>query len=127
MKIWIIVIFLFMSAAAPALAGSPYDDGRSDKGIFGRIVETEMRGILNAVGTITELVYTPMTEPAKHRYLWPATVVPRTVSNILMRFASAITDIAFMPWVLPFTDDISPLTEAMGMSDYPWKPLEEDF
>ena len=127
MKKWILSISFLILAVTPVFAGSVYEDGRSDKGIFGRIVEVEKRGILNFVGTAAELIYTPMAEPAKHRYVWPITMIPRTLSNILMRFTSAVADIACLPWILPFTDDISPLTEAMGMAEYPWKPLEEDF
>jgi hypothetical protein len=35
--------------------------------------------------------------------------------------------VAFMPFVVPSTDDITPFTEQMGLPDYAWQTIEEEF
>ncbi|HTL46782.1 MAG TPA: hypothetical protein VL688_01830 [Verrucomicrobiae bacterium] len=113
---WILVLSFIFSVPAQA-----YDSGRTDRGVFSRILAVEGRGALNIVGMPMELVRTPILESKNHHRMWPVTFWPRLITNIITRAASGIYDIVAAPFVLPFTDDITPFTDPMGLSDYPWQ------
>lgn len=114
----IILTVLFLLAAGSSLYAST--DGRTDKGTLGRVGVVMGRGLINLVGLPTEFFFTPAEEIKNHPKAWPLTFIPKTVTNIIFRAASAGSDIVFFPWIVPFTDDISPMTEPMGLPDYPW-------
>jgi hypothetical protein len=129
MKRWLTVSvlsgFLLVACAQPCRAA--YEDGRTDHGVLMRLLIVEGRGLANAVALPLEIPRTVVQEHRYHRWLWPATFIPRMLTNIFMRATSAVNDVAFFPWILPFTDDISPLTEGVGLPEYPWNFDEEDF
>jgi hypothetical protein len=54
-------------------------------------------------------------------------MLPRTVTNIFIRSVSAVYDLVLTPFVQPFTDDTSPLTDAMGLPVYPWQISESRY
>ncbi|PIW61648.1 MAG: hypothetical protein COW13_03125 [Candidatus Omnitrophica bacterium CG12_big_fil_rev_8_21_14_0_65_50_5] len=97
------------------------DSWRSERGYFGRLLTVEARGLLGAVAAPLELVRTPVAERINHKWLWPVTFLPRFVNNIVTRVVSSIYDIAAYPFILPFSNDITPLTDPMGLPDYAWQ------
>src|SRR5262245_41869055 len=103
------VLILMLSISAPLYA---LEDGRTDKGVMGRELTVLGRGLLNIVGTPLEIIRTPIAETKMHKWAWPVTFIPRAVTNILIRATSAVNDIVVYPWVVPSTDDLSPLTES---------------
>ena len=118
MKKTVLMALAFLSFSFAAFA---YDTGHSSEGVFKRIGLMEKRGFLNVLGLPAELWRTPVDEAKIHPKLWPVTVFPRTVTNIVVRAVSAAYDIGLSPVVQPFSDDTSPLTETMGLPDYPWQ------
>ncbi|MBU3758334.1 MAG: hypothetical protein FGM27_00165 [Candidatus Omnitrophica bacterium] len=118
------VSLFFLCVLLPIFPAFAYDTGRSEAGVFDRMAQAEARGFLNVLGMPAELVRTPAEESAIHPRLWPVTAVPRTVTNIFTRAISAVYDIVLTPFVQPFSADLSPLTDAMGLSDYPWQISE---
>ncbi len=112
----IIVSFLILS---PVYASG--EDGYSTRGPLVRAAGVEGRGILNLAGLLFEIPRTWAEETKLHSRLWPVTYVPRLLTNILIRGTSAIYDVFLKPWPALFTEDLSPLTEPMGLPEYPWK------
>lgn len=110
--------------AAPAFA---YDTGRSDDSFLKRWATVEARGVMNLISAPLEVVRTPVVESRTHKWIWPVSSVPRLFGNIFSRVVSSVYDIAFSPFVQPFTNDITPLTEPMGLPDYAWIFDEGDF
>lgn len=115
---------LFLLLASPAWA---YDTGRTEDGVLKRIAHVEGRGFLNLLGMPAELVRTPVEEARVHSRLWPVTFLPRAVTNIFIRSVSGVYDILLAPFVQPFTDDTSPLTDSMGLTEYPWQISESRY
>ncbi len=115
-KLILAILFLFL--ASSSLYASL--DGRTDKGPMARVGMVMGRGLLNVVGLPTEFVFTPANELSIHPKAWPLTVIPKTVTAVIFRVTSAFNDIFFFPWTAPFTDDLSPWTEPMGLPEYPW-------
>ena len=99
----------------------------SDAGTFKKIMIVEGRGLLNAISIPWELVASMRFEMRQHPRAWPVTYLPRLLLNFAGRFNSALLDMAFMPFVVPSTDDITPFTEQMGLPDYAWQTIEEEF
>lgn len=79
------------------------------------------RGIVNVVTSPLELIRTYRYERNIHKYVWPATAFPRSVTNGMVRGMSGLTDIAFMPFVVPWTEDASPIAEPMGLPEFVWQ------
>ncbi len=79
------------------------------------------RGLLNIAGLPAELVTTGIRESRMHRYIWPFTYTPRFFYNGMVRITSAVNDIGFFPWIVAYTDDLSPFTEISGLPEYPWQ------
>jgi hypothetical protein len=115
-KVMLTALFL-LAVVSPLYAST---DGRTDKGPMGRVGVVMGRGLLNLAGLPMEFFFTPAEEIKNHPKAWPLTFIPKTVTHIIFRAASAGGDIVFFPWIVPFTDDLSPLTEPMGLSEYPW-------
>lgn len=122
---FLIVLFILLPAAPHSLQA--YDTRRTDKGVFARILQAEKRGWLNWIGVPAEIVRTPVAQSKSHRWTWPVTMVPSLVTNVFIRLTSGLYDVVASPLVLPFTNDMTPLTEAMGLPDYPWQIKTEGF
>ena len=120
-KILFMMAILLLFCHPPRASSQESADGRTTRGPLARVAYVEWRGWANALGAFFEVPRTAILETDIHRKAWPVTMLPRMVVNILCRLGSGITDIAVHPFVVPFTDDISPLTESFGLSEYPWK------
>ena len=79
------------------------------------------RGVVNTVTLPLEFKRTAVHEKEIPPKAWGFTVAPRMLTNFFLRFSSAVNDIFLFPWHTPFTDDLSPWTEAFGLPDYPWQ------
>lgn len=123
MKKILTITILVTMLAAPAYA---YDTGRSDDSFLKRWLSVEARGFVNIVSTPFELIRTPVVESRTHKWIWPVSFVPRLISNIFVRAVSGVYDIAFSPFVQPFTNDTTPMTEPLGLPDYAWQFEEGD-
>ncbi len=119
MKRTIFIIALFFILAAPLEASSI--DGRTEHGPAARPFLVFSRGMVNVLGMPFAILNTSAREIKIHRWIWPLTVGPRAATEFIVRATSAIQDIAFYPFVVPFTDDISPITEPFGLPEYPWQ------
>lgn len=116
MKKTILFAVLFLLPCM-AYAGT---DGRTEKGAWAREGIVLGRGLLNIPGTAVEVIATPMREPSIHPKAWPITGLIRIPTNVIYRAVSAVNDLVVYPFVVPFTNDISPLTEPMGLPEYAW-------
>lgn len=121
-KIWIAAVLVTLMTA-PAQA---YDTGRSEDSFLKRWLSVEARGFVNLVSTPFELVRTPVVEARSRKWIWPVSSVPRFITNVFARATSSVYDIAFSPFVQPFTNDVTPLTEPLGLPDYAWQFEEGD-
>ncbi len=110
-------LLILFSSASLAQAS---EDGRTTKGGFAREGIVLGRGVLNILGAPFELIRTPAAELSTHKWLWPVTSIPRSITNVIARATSGVNDILIDPFVVPFTNDISPLTEPMGLPEYVW-------
>ena len=117
MKRMVLFLVLFLSCVSLAQAG---EDGRTSKGAWAREGIVLGRGVLNILGMPFELIRTPAVEPSTHQWLWPITSIPRSITNVIARATSGVNDLLIYPFVVPFTNDISPLTEPMGLPEYVW-------
>ena len=113
-------IFLFLLVAAQS-AWALSTDGRTDKKPMARVGYVMMRGLGGAAGLPFEISGTLAREYRMHPRLWPITWVPRLVNNLLIRTASIVNDIVVYPFVAPFTNDLSPFTEAFDLPEFPWQ------
>ncbi len=115
----LICLFFILTAAAPVEITRA---GRSDLNAFQRSGYVFGRGVLNALASPMELVRTFKIEKRDHTRLWPITMIPKSFYNFFMRISSAGYDIAIYPFfVVPFTDDIRPMSRYFEMPDYPWQ------
>ena len=116
-KVFLFILFLMAASKVYAL-----EDGRTTHGPLTRILIVEGRGFANLIGEpLVDIPRTTFQEIRMHHWLWPFTSLPRNGLNFMVRVTSAVHDICFMPWIAPFTDDISPFTESMGLPEYPWQ------
>ncbi len=100
---------------------------QGEHGGLKRVVKAKARGLLNVVGLPLELVRTPVDEYKTSPWTATFTFIPRTLTNIFTRAVSAVYDLGFSPFILPFTNDMTPLTEPMGLPDYPWQVTADEF
>ena len=121
--LFLIFLMVAMSPETAAADGGKavVANGRSEHGPLVRIAKVEGRGLLNIVGLPAEIFRTGVEEARHHHWLWPFTYVPRLLTYTIIRVTSAAYDIVFMPFVAPFTADLSPLTEPMDLPEYPWQ------
>ena len=121
-----VALFAFILFLATTLTTPVYATvERSEHGPLARVGIVIGRGLANLAGSPLELPRSIVKEVKMHPRLWPITFIPRVLSNIFIRGTSAANDIAFFPWVAPFTDDIASWAEQMGLPEYPWQ-WEED-
>lgn len=119
----LLTLFFLLTAAAPV---EVTQEGRSNLNAWQRSGTVFTRGIVNALASPAEIYRTFRVERQWHPKLWPVSVVPRTIYNFFMRATSAAYDIAIFPlFVVPFTNDIRPMSRYFDMPDYPWQ-LEVD-
>lgn len=96
--------------------------GRVEESPLKRTGIVVQRGLLNLVGSPVEIYSTAVRERKNHHWIWPVSFVPRTITNVVVRAASVVNDVLISPFfVAPFTTDIRPITEPMGLPDYPWQ------
>jgi len=93
---------------------------------FQKVGEVQGRALMSGLSFPSEVVLTPAREIKKHPKAWPFTVLPRMMMNMGVRITSAAYDAFFYPFVAPFTDDVTPLTENMGLKDYAHQGSETD-
>lgn len=118
MKKIILVAILFLATSISLYASV---NGQTSKGPLARLGTVEARGFANLLGSPAEFCTTAQREVPLHPRLWPLTYFPRFFGNLALRVTSGVADILFYPFVVPFTDDISPWTEPFGFPDYPWQ------
>ena len=121
MKRWIPFFLLLVFLSAPLYADSL--DGRTTLPPMGRMKTVIGRGLLNVVSAPIEVVWAGPREAKRHPKAWPFTIIFRSFYNLFIREASGCYDVLIYPFVVPFTDDISPLTEPMNLPEYPWKEI----
>jgi hypothetical protein len=120
-KVLILALFLLLPSTAHAKG-----EGRTKHGPLVRILIVEARGVSNIVGFPLEIIGTPYRESRNHRWVWPATMIPRLATNIAIRVGSGLYDMGFYPFYVFFTDDLTSLAEDMGLPEYPWQFTEGD-
>lgn len=112
-------LVLFLLASQTAFASyEPVQPKRNPVARTGIVIG---RGILNIVGLPAEIVTTGIREQRMHSRLWPVTYTPRLIYNMVVRISSGVNDVGFFPWIVAYTDDISPFTEISGLPEYPWQ------
>ena len=117
MFVWLFIMILLFNGAAYAVG----PDGRTNHNGFVREGIVLWRGVINLVSSPLELLATPMREPHDHKWVWPITSIPHSVLNVIVRAGSSLQDILVYPFVVPFTNDISPLTEPYDLPEYIWQ------
>ena len=119
-KAGFILLLLLLPVFQPAWALNA--DGRTDMGGFARVGYVLMRGAGNAAGVVPfELPGTLAREYRMHPRLWPVTWFPRFFGNVCVRAASIVNDVGLYPFVAPFTNDLSPVTEPFDLPEFPWQ------
>ena len=120
MKKYLLLTALLLIHSSSLYALDP--EGRTTHGPLVRPWMVVGRGVVNIAGLPFEIPLTIAREADMHSRLWPISFFPRTLNNIFIRSASAANDIFFgSVWQAPYTDDLSPLTESMGLPEYPWQ------
>ena len=118
MKKIILVLATILLWVSPLYAAT---DGHTKRGPVLRPEMVFFRGVGNLAAIPLEPFTSLGREFETHHWLWPVTFPFRLVNNVIVRSTSAVVDLFVNPWIVPFTDDISPLTEPMGLPDYPWQ------
>lgn len=114
-----LIIFIFLATTNLYALDQ---DGRTTHNALVRPWMVVGRGIANIAGLPFEIPLTMAREADIHSRFWPVSFVPRTLNNMFIRSASAANDVFFSSlWQAPYTDDLSPLTEPMGLPEYPWQ------
>ena len=115
------IIFLALCLLTLTASAFADQDGRTERGVLSRMAIVEGRGFGNVIGLPLEIFRTLKIEIGMHSRLWPVTYAPRLVTNLAIRASSILHDIVFLPVESIWTDDLSPWTEPMGLTDYPWQ------
>ena len=119
MKKGLILLLLIVMMAQPAWALSA--DGRTTMNPVARIGYVLLRAVGNVAGIPFEISGSMRREYGMHKWLWPVTWMPRFFGNIAIRGASIANDVLVYPFTAPFTNDLSPFTEAYDLPEYPWQ------
>ncbi len=117
-KTALILLFLLLMAR-PGWALS--QDGRTTMGPWARVGYVMNRGLVNVVSFPYEMVGTIAREREIHSRAWPLTWLPRFLNNSAVRVASGFNDFLVQPFVVPHTDDLSPMTEPFDLPEFPWQ------
>lgn len=109
---------LIMLLTAPAFAALD-ETGRTTDGPLKRTGYVIERGIEGLVGAIPcDIPKITVKEFQENKWVAPVSVLPRILTLIPARVVSSIHDIAVMPLMVPFTNDLSPVTEAFEMPEF---------
>ena len=118
---WLLVTGYLVIATLFSLDAPAAEDKELEHGPLARPFVVIGRGFGNFAGLPFEILGTAVREHDIHPKLWPVTYLPRLATNVLIRVASVVNDIFFLPWIASRADDLSPWTEPMGLPDYPWQ------
>ncbi len=120
MRSYLFAGLLALILAAPALALEVDESGRTEAGPLNRSAYVLARGVTGVATIPCDIYRTGRTEIQSHRWLWPFTMLPRQFTNIVARTASSAHDFFIAPWAIaPYTDDITPMSEGLGLPDFP--------
>lgn len=120
MTISCFVLLIMVSLLAPVA----HADDHVEKGTWDKFLEVEGRGLLSLVGLPCELHQSYIVAKEENPKIWGLTYLPIYLSRTAVRLGSALNDIAMFPLAVPFTDDLRPITELMGLTDYAWEKEE---
>ncbi len=120
MKKTILPMLLLILTVSPLYASA---DGRVKQGPGSRSLRVIGRGLANLVALPLEISSTVVREREMHPKTWPAYAAfpGRIFTNLAVRSASVVNDVVALPWAALFTDDLSPLSEGMGLPEYAWQ------
>lgn len=113
--------FFILILSIHPVSGWSQTEGKTSMAPAMRPLVVMMRGAANVLGAPAEIYSTGVREVRMHKWVWPVSYVPRLVTNLFIRAASGVNDFFLAPWVVPYTDDISPITEPMALPAYPWQ------
>lgn len=117
-KIHIFIALMTFGMIHPAFAAVDAT-GRTEDGAFKRVGVVMARGLEGFGGLFPcDVPRIVKQEVQTQKYFSPITVIPQVVMGAAARSISSFHDIFFAPMIVPFTDDISPITEAFDMPDY---------
>jgi len=120
MKKFLAMIVLILLFATPAYALT--EDGRTDHNGFVRALMVEGRGLGSLLSLPLEVPRTAVTEGRRNGWRAIFTYLPKLIAiNLPARILSSGADIILYPFVVPFTDDISPWTDGFGLPTYAWQ------
>lgn len=98
-----------------------FAEGRNTQPAAVRPMAAFGRGLLNIGGLPFEVSSTLVREVKAHHWLWPISYPFRLGTNVATRFTSGFNDITVVPFVSPFSNDVKPITEGIGLPNYPWQ------
>ena len=113
-----VLFSLIMLLTSPAFAALD-ETGRTTDGPVKRVGYVVERGIEGLVGTIPcDIPKITVKEFQDSKWVAPISVLPRILTLVPTRVVSSIHDIVIMPFMVPFTNDLSPVTEAFDMPEF---------
>lgn len=113
-----VLFSLIMLLTVPAFAALD-ETGRTTDGPVKRVGYVVERGIEGLVGTIPcDIPQITVNEFKESKWVAPVSVLPRILTLVPTRVVSSIHDIVIMPFMVPFTNDLSPVTEAFDMPEF---------
>jgi hypothetical protein len=112
---YFLVFWIFIFSQFPAARAA------SEMSTAKKISAVEVRGFVNLLSSPSELVASSLREFKRRKLIGVITFVPQSGSNFIYRVVSAVNDILLHPCTAPFTDNITPWTEYMGLPEYPWR------
>lgn len=109
---------LMMMFSIPVFA-SLDETGRTTDGPVKRMGYVAERGVEGLVGAIPcDIPQISKKEFQENKWVAPVSVLPRVATLVVVRAVSSIHDIAVMPLIAPFTDDLSPITESFDIPEF---------
>lgn len=120
--VWLAIFLILGLSHSAALAKDNMNASATQK-----IGTTMSRGLINLSTLWMELPATALDERKKNPKIWYLTTLPASFTKMVFRFTSAAVDLGVYPFVAPFSDDIDPWTQAMGLPDYAYQPSEHEF
>ncbi len=115
-RIALILVGLLFLGTCPLFAAETV----KKENVFKQIASIETRGAVNFFTTPAEFVYTLKTEIKNHPKAWPATYIPRSFANIVIRVGSSVNDFIVLPWYVAWSD-ATPLPRRFALPAYVWK------
>jgi hypothetical protein len=112
---------LLFAAACFIFTNTAWAQSSNQLSTENKIKIVEKRGWKNLLALPMEISSSTVREKRDHPKAWPVTVFPTTVTNCVYRMVSATNDILLHPFVVPFTNNIVPWTDSLGLPEYPWQ------